>query len=677
MRTPRTRRFGGLYVTVVTTVLITHIFPISGAKSLSSSFNLFANGLIDLGSTNYRNRVDLREHEVPKRNESVNVSALSSRKGSGDTDDGDNAKAIDEETFEDKEGKVKHGKELVIRMMQVCSWSSMDFCSKEQFVKKLEELRRSSRLFAPVQENLIDMLAPISGERIVGVGCGEGNAVFRVARLMSGGGLVMGIDNSEKLIDEAERVYQQKSPNPRVVVVFRKAQAQELMRDIDKKFHGTFSGAMMKRVLVHSGQAARIIGQLARMVRVGGRIVVAEPDWGSFKIDHPDRPTTIKIQKLFESKTANPMVGRSLRRTFRNAGLEKLVLRAVPIVMTKPKDISLDANIKSFVAEGLIEERTAKKWMDSVKKLADEGSFLCTLTTYIVRGIRPEGEIAPLTPYESAYVHKGLPLIATATSTEDDEEGGAKQQHGVNKEDGEVPGKKNGEDNRPDAEWNRREKEARSRGKDSHDRNDRERRDLDRNEDYAGDDGYDDDRYDDYRRRGRMHGRGDDDDYDDYDRDYDDDRRDRYPRHGRYYGRDDGRRHHHSRYRPSRHSYRDRSDNRNPGNRKSRNYLRSNSNKREAAGPPHPMAIQEAMGRGGSSNDHNPAGNASTIGNRVNEFTFVTKDIGAPKDNKSSDGKSLHKEDRKKGAQQNINRDSGVLDGDEDDDDSAGVVTLH
>ena len=56
----------------------------------------------------------------------------------------------------------------------------------------------------------------------------------------------------------------------------------------------------MKRLLIHSSAATRIVGQLIRLIRVGGRIVIAEPDWASFKIDHPDRPTTRKIQKLFE-----------------------------------------------------------------------------------------------------------------------------------------------------------------------------------------------------------------------------------------------------------------------------------------------------------------------------------------------------------------------------------------
>ena len=67
--------------------------------------------------------------------------------------------------------------------------------------------------------------------------------------------------------------------------------------------------------------------------------------------------------------------------------------------MTKPADIELEKNINEFVEEGLLEKRTAKTWLDASMKLAKEGAFLCTLTSYIVRGIRPDTPLKPLADY--------------------------------------------------------------------------------------------------------------------------------------------------------------------------------------------------------------------------------------------------------------------------------------
>ena len=217
----------------------------------------------------------------------------------------------------DADMRDKNALDYVIRL-KVCSWSSIDYCSDNEFYKKLQDLKRTEKIFDPVERNLIEMLAPLSGEHIADVGSGYGNTVFKLSRIMSNGGLVMGIDNSKKLLNEATKTLNKNTPNPHVKILFRKAQAETLNRQIDSKFFGTFGGVIVKRLLIHSSAATRIVGQLIRLIRVGGRIVIAEPDWASFKIDHPDRPTTRKIQKLFENRLANPLVGRSLRRIFRD-----------------------------------------------------------------------------------------------------------------------------------------------------------------------------------------------------------------------------------------------------------------------------------------------------------------------------------------------------------------------
>ena len=144
----------------------------------------------------------------------------------------------------------------------------------------------------------------------------------------------------------------------------------------------------MKRVLIHSSTVPRIVGQLIRLIRIGGRVVIAEPDWASFKIDHPDPNNTFSTA-VVRKKTANPLAGRSLRRIFRDAGLVNLVLRA-PIVMTKPEDIKITESIDEFVKQGLLDQNVADKWLATAKELAARGAFLCTLTTYIVRGNAPQ-----------------------------------------------------------------------------------------------------------------------------------------------------------------------------------------------------------------------------------------------------------------------------------------------
>jgi ubiquinone/menaquinone biosynthesis C-methylase UbiE len=619
-----------------------HIFAGDGSTSLSRNFLAF---LEDENVTTTEKNGD--GPSVHISSSAASSTLTSAANGGRDTNDA-------------KDNFVVH--------MEVCSWSSMDYCSAADFAEKLKSMQLSSKVFSPVEENLIDMLSPVSGERLLGVGIGDGSTLFRVARSMSGGGLVMGVDNSDKMLKVAEQSYREHSPNPRVVVMFRKGRVEELNRDIESKFQGTFSGVMMKRVLVHNGQAERAIGQLTRMVRAGGRVVVAEPDWFSLKFDHPDRVTTIQVQKLFESRTSSPTVGRSLRRTFRKVGLKSLVLRAVPIIMTKPADIELEKNINEFVEEGLLEKRTAKTWLDASMKLAKEGAFLCTLTSYIVRGIRPDTPLKPLADYTAAVQRSSVGGLVTSAAVVDDEPvksylSGHDQNRGV------VDRAGVGKD----------EVGGRSRGEEEYDKHqlrplhDRDRDGDDYDEEEEKDEEYDDGEY------------YDDNGEEDYDAEEEDDRYARY--------------HRRSNHRSGRHSSR---HGRRGGHRRTRRrraprrhhaHLRSNG-RRHIASPlnaPKPMGIQQARSMPIQHAEMKmPEKTKNSLG--VNEFKLVG--FGSPP-TKSKERSSHHSVDatrqsngregrsqtglRKTAGSTNggggVNRDSGVIDGDLDE--NAGVVQLH
>ena len=349
----------------------------------------------------------------------VKEAVVSIQRGTN-TDDNTNNNYNNVDNNVDSQLRDRNAPDYVVKL-RVCSWSSIDYCTRQQFRDRLMDLKRTEKLFDPVQTNLIENVSPNVGKESPILAVGTATRSFQVSRLMSNGGLVMGVDNSKNLLNEATKTLNKNTPNPKVTVLFRKAEAEDLNRQIDSKFFGTFGGVVMKRVLIHSSTVPRIVGQLIRLIRIGGRVVIAEPDWASFKIDHPDRQTTRIVQQLFEKRIANPLAGRSLRRIFRDAGLVNLVLRAVPIVMTKPEDIKITESIDEFVKQGLLDQNVADKWLATAKKLAARGAFLCTLTTYIVRGNRPAGELRPLPPKGEGRLNHGLSVIPQKYTTLNDE----------------------------------------------------------------------------------------------------------------------------------------------------------------------------------------------------------------------------------------------------------------
>ena len=55
----------------------------------------------------------------------------------------------------DADMRDKNALDYVIRL-KVCSWSSIDYCSDNEFYKKLQDLKRTEKIFDPVERNLIE-----------------------------------------------------------------------------------------------------------------------------------------------------------------------------------------------------------------------------------------------------------------------------------------------------------------------------------------------------------------------------------------------------------------------------------------------------------------------------------------------------------------------------------------
>lgn len=71
------------------------------------------------------------------------------------------------------------------------NWNANLYDSKHSFVSKFGE-------------DLIDLLAPKKGEYILDLGCGTGDLSYKLHKL---GVNVLGIDNSENMVEQAKKKY--------------------------------------------------------------------------------------------------------------------------------------------------------------------------------------------------------------------------------------------------------------------------------------------------------------------------------------------------------------------------------------------------------------------------------------------------------------------------------------
>jgi trans-aconitate 2-methyltransferase len=118
-------------------------------------------------------------------------------------------------------------------------------------------------------QELIELLAPVSGERILDLGCGTGHLTKRIADT---GANVIGLDISESMIDEARRNYPE--------LEFVKGDAADFA--FAEPFDAVFSNAALHWVK----RAEEAVACVARALKPGGRFVAEFGGKGNIQAIH-------------------------------------------------------------------------------------------------------------------------------------------------------------------------------------------------------------------------------------------------------------------------------------------------------------------------------------------------------------------------------------------------------
>jgi hypothetical protein len=132
---------------------------------------------------------------------------------------------------------------------------------------------------------------------------------------------------------------------------------------------------------------------MIRVTRSGGRIVVADTDWGTLAVDNPDHDTTTEILKQGAGAIRNPWMARELFAMFGRAGLEEVTVNAGTAVIT---DYGLADNlfhlsdaVRRAREIGTVTDRAAVDWWRFQQEAPAAGRFCCAISGFIVSGHCP------------------------------------------------------------------------------------------------------------------------------------------------------------------------------------------------------------------------------------------------------------------------------------------------
>ena len=259
-----------------------------------------------------------------------------------------------------------------------------DAADPDAFVDMLS-WQRDVPFLVGVRRRIIELLAPLPGERLVDVGSGAGHDAVELAELVGTDGSVVGIDHSSTMVDEAtRRALDLRADN----VEFRLGDAHALPLEDD-----SFDGSCSNRTFQYLSDPARAVREMVRVTRPGGRIVVADTDWETAVVDAPDVELTARINRAWCDTRASGRVGHQLYGLLLQAGLVDVVAvpqtqvltdLAVPGVSTIIEGLASQA-----VGAGAATDEEASRWVASIHAAGQAGRFFRSFVMFIVYGRVP------------------------------------------------------------------------------------------------------------------------------------------------------------------------------------------------------------------------------------------------------------------------------------------------
>ncbi|WP_377270495.1 methyltransferase domain-containing protein [Peterkaempfera sp. SMS 1(5)a] len=213
------------------------------------------------------------------------------------------------------------------------------------------------------------------GHTVLDLGCGPGADLGALAEAATVTGRVIGVDHDQAAVDAARE-----RTAGRHTVTVRLGDIHELpLAD------GTAERARTDRVLQHAADPARVLREVRRVLRPGGRLVMGEPDWHTLTVDHPDGDLSLAYTGYVTDRVIrHARIGSGLPRLAVEAGFTvPVVIPVTPVlrdVRAADAILGLERTTRRAVADGCLTEEAAQRWLDH---LAD-GPFLASVVFYIV-----------------------------------------------------------------------------------------------------------------------------------------------------------------------------------------------------------------------------------------------------------------------------------------------------
>lgn len=238
-------------------------------------------------------------------------------------------------------------------------------------------------------EQLLDWLDPRPGERVLDVGCGDGAAVRFLAEKVGPKGRAVGLERLSGRLNQArERSTEIKDLAP----TFVGGDARVLPFPA-----ASFDAVLCVNVLEAIPDQLGALAELRRVLRPGGRILLAHGDYESMVYAGADRDLTRRAvlayanSKFKSYPTSDGQMGRHLWARFSKAGFADAEIRVLPLVNTVYREPFLGWVLAQFdtafiAAVSNLNQAEIDRWHAELAAASDRDEYFFCLNLYVCMG---------------------------------------------------------------------------------------------------------------------------------------------------------------------------------------------------------------------------------------------------------------------------------------------------
>ena len=250
----------------------------------------------------------------------------------------------------------------------------------ESWVDVLDRLRREP-FYVAYKARVMELLAPRREGLYLEVGAGTGDDARIAAE--SAGAVVVGIDLSQTMMREALR---------RGLPTCITGDAHALPFAA-----GTFDGCWADRTFQHLLDTEQTLDEMVRVLRPGGRIVTADPDYGTQEMAFPDQGLAQKVFRFRAEKgLRNGTLAHGIHAMFTAHGLSDVCSEKMTLEVHDPTAVDNVMGLKTWARSACSADDMSKSEVARWEELYDEtiaaGRFRYAVSFFLTSGVKAGAE---------------------------------------------------------------------------------------------------------------------------------------------------------------------------------------------------------------------------------------------------------------------------------------------